>query len=80
MNICFSKTSKYGRKKKDLRCMTDSKDHLDSRSVWLAHTAEIEISRTEVWEFSESAWANGVSYGQDEVHKGNGVEVVMLCS
>ena len=47
---------------------------------WLAHTAEIEISRTEVWEFSESAWANGVSYGQDEVHKGNGVEVVMLCS
>ena len=35
---------------------------------WLAHTAEIEISRTEVWEssFSESAWANGVSYGQDE--------------
>ncbi|OWK01643.1 EPB41L3, partial [Cervus elaphus hippelaphus] len=31
MNICSSKTSKYGRKKKDLGCMTHPKDHLDSR-------------------------------------------------
>ena len=34
----------------------------------------------EVAAFSESAWANGVSYGQDEVPKGKGVEVVVLGS